>query len=173
MKNIHKLTLSALFLALGIILPFFTGQIPQIGNMMLPMHIPVLLCGFVCGGPWGLAVGFITPLLRSLLFGRPLLMPAAVGMAFELATYGLVSGLLYAKLSGHRFRIYLSLLLSMLSGRLVWGLVSIFLYRLLGNFFTWELFAAGAFFNAVPGILVQLVLIPAILYTLRKTNLMR
>ena len=66
MKSTKKLVLSALFIALGIVLPFFTGQVPQIGNMLLPMHIPVLICGFVCGAPYGLTVGLITPLLRSL-----------------------------------------------------------------------------------------------------------
>ena len=69
----RKLTLSALFLALGLVLPLITGQIPQIGKMLLPMHIPVLLCGMVCGWPYGLAVGAVMPLLRGLLFGMPVL----------------------------------------------------------------------------------------------------
>ena len=81
----RKLTLSALFLALGLVLPLITGQIPQIGKMLLPMHIPVLLCGMVCGWPYGLAVGAVMPLLRGLLFGMPVLYPTGIGMAFELA----------------------------------------------------------------------------------------
>ena len=84
----RKLTLSALFLALGLVLPLITGQIPQIGKMLLPMHIPVLLCGMVCGWPYGLAVGAVMPLLRGLLFGMPVLYPTGIGMAFELAAYG-------------------------------------------------------------------------------------
>jgi thiamine transporter ThiT len=88
-KTTKKMVLSALFIALGLVLPFFTGQIPQIGSRLLPMHIPILLCGFVCGAPFGLAAGFITPLLRSLIFGMPPMMPTAVAMAFELAAYGL------------------------------------------------------------------------------------
>jgi hypothetical protein len=95
----RKLTLSALFLALGLVLPLITGQIPQIGKMLLPMHIPVLLCGMVCGWPYGLAVGAVMPLLRGLLFGMPVLYPTGIGMAFELAAYGAVIGLLYAKLN--------------------------------------------------------------------------
>ena len=86
--QIRKLTFSALFLALAMVLPFITGQIPEIGKSLCPMHIPVLLCGFLCGSPWGLAVGFIAPLLRSVVFGMPKVFPDAVVMAFELATDG-------------------------------------------------------------------------------------
>ena len=94
-SNLRNLILSAMFLALAFVLPFITGQIPQIGAMLLPMHIPVLLCGFFCGAPWGLAVGFIAPLFRSVIFGMPPMFPTALCMAFELAAYGLVSGFMY------------------------------------------------------------------------------
>ena len=94
--SLKNLVLSAMFLAVGIVLPFFIGQIPAIGKMLLPMHIPVLLCGLICGWQWGLGVGFVLPLLRSLLFSFPAMYPNAVGMAFELAVYGLVIGYLYA-----------------------------------------------------------------------------
>ena len=124
MKNTKHLVLTELFLALGIVLPFLTGQIPEIGSMLLPMHLPVLLCGFVCGWPYGLAVGFITPLLRSLLFGMPPMFPKAVAMAFELAGYGCLAGLLFRILPlKNIFRIYLSLLSAMLGGRIIYGLV--------------------------------------------------
>ncbi len=172
MSNTKKLTLSALFIALGIILPFITGQVPQVGNMLLPMHIPVLLCGFVCGGPYGLAVGFILPLLRSLLLGMPKLMPTAVGMAFELATYGVTAGLMYSRFKNRKFGIYISLITSMVAGRVIWGIVSFVLYQILGNPFTWEIFAAEAVLNAVPGIIVQLILIPAIIFALKKNHLL-
>lgn len=171
MKSTKKLTLSALFIAIGMILPFFTGQIKQFGNMMLPMHIPVLLCGYVCGGPFGLVVGFVLPLFRSLLLGMPKLMPTAVAMAIELATYGAVTGIMYAKLKNKKFGIYISLITAMLVGRVVWGIASLILYQILGNPFTWEIFAAGAFLNAIPGIIIQLILIPAIIYALKKTKL--
>ena len=164
MKNTKKLTLSALFIALGIILPFFTGQIKQLGNMLLPMHIPVLLCGFVCGGPCGLIVGLIVPLLRSLLFTMPKMMPTAVAMSIELASYGLVTGVLYSKLKNKKFGIYITLISAMLIGRIIWGIASFILYHILGTTFTWEIFAAGAFLNAIPGIILQLILIPAIIY---------
>ena len=99
MKNqsLKNLTLTAFFIALGIVLPFLTGQIPRFGSMLLPMHIPVFLCGLICGWPYGLAVGFILPLLRSLLFSMPPMYPVAIAMAFELATYGFVAGILYSR----------------------------------------------------------------------------
>ena len=81
--SLRSLALSAMFLALGLVLPFLTGQIPEIGNLLLPMHLPVLLCGLVCGWKYGLAVGFTTPLLRSMLFGMPTFYPSAVSMAFS------------------------------------------------------------------------------------------
>ncbi len=98
-NNTKKLVYSALFLALALVLPFLTGQIQTFGQMLAPMHLPVLLCGFVCGPVWGLAVGAVAPLLRSLLFGMPPMFPTAVAMAFELAAYGLFTGLFYRLLS--------------------------------------------------------------------------
>ncbi|MEG2054700.1 MAG: ECF transporter S component, partial [Oscillospiraceae bacterium] len=93
--KLRNLVLSALFVALGYILPYLTMQIPTLGKMLLPMHIPVLLAGFVCGAPWGLVVGVVTPILRSLIAGMPQLFPVAAAMAFELGTYGLLAGLFY------------------------------------------------------------------------------
>ena len=93
-----KLVLASLFLAIGLILPFFTGQIPAIGNMLLPMHIPVLICGFVCGWKYGFLVGGIMPILRSFLFGMPVIFPNAIAMAVELATYGACTGIFGKKL---------------------------------------------------------------------------
>ena len=93
-NHVKQLVLASMFLALALALPFLTGQIPQIGSMLCPMHIPVLLCGFFCGWPWGAAVGAVAPLLRSLIFGMPPMFPTALCMAFELATYGAVSGYL-------------------------------------------------------------------------------
>lgn len=172
MKNTKKIVLSALFMALGIILPFFTGQIPQVGSMLLPMHIPVLLCGFICGWQYGLAVGAVTPLLRSALFGMPPMMPTAAAMAFELAVYGAVTGILYNKLPKKNGNIYVSLLGAMLAGRVVWGIVCIPLYGIGGNAFSFQMFLAGAFINAVPGILLQIVLIPAIMMALKKAKVL-
>lgn len=173
MKNtsVYTLTCSALCMALALTLPFLTGQIPQIGNMLCPMHIPVLLCGFICGWPWGLGVGFCAPLLRSLIFGMPTLFPTALAMAFELATYGFLCGLLYRRFPQRPIYTYLSLLLAMVAGRVVWGGAFWALMGIKGGSFTFAAFLAGAVTNAVPGIVLQIVLVPAIVLTLQKAKL--
>lgn len=172
-KNI---VLSGLFVALGFALPFLTGQISSIGSMLLPMHIPVLLCGFICGWPYGIIVGCITPLFRSVIFGMPPMYPTAVAMAFELAAYGFASGFMYELLHKRSvfksISIYISLIFSMVCGRIIWGAVSFLLYGLRGSAFTWQVFAAGAFINAIPGIIVQIVLIPVIIIALQKAKVL-
>jgi len=171
--KILKLVLSALLLAVGLVLPMLTGNIPQVGSMLLPMHLPVLLCGFVCGWKWGLAVGFILPILRSLLFSMPPMVPTALAMAFELAAYGAVSGLCYRLFAGKKGRVILALVIAMVAGRLVWGLVSIPIYAMFKDkTFTLAAFWAGGFVNAWPGILLQMVLIPAIVLALEKAGLL-
>lgn len=170
-NKVDRLVLSAMFLALALALPFLTGQLPQLGSALLPMHLPVLLCGFLCGWPWGFAVGLVAPLLRNLLFGMPPLMPTALAMAFELAAYGAFAGLLYGLLPSKPYRVYTALILAMLLGRAVWGLISLGLYSLfLKTAFTAEMFAAGAFVNAWPGILAQLALVPPIVYALERAG---
>ena len=172
--SLKNLVLAAMFLAVGIILPFFTGQIPAVGKMLRPMHIPVLLCGLICGWQYGLAVGFILPLLRSLLFSFPAMYPNAIGMAFELAVYGSVIGFLYAHSKWQCVKaLYKCLIPAMIAGRLIWGAAMIVLMGLGGNSFTWELFLAGALVNALPGIVLQLILIPAIMVLLDRTKLVR
>ena len=177
MKNsdfIKKLVLSAMFLAIGIILPFFTGQIPQIGRMLLPMHLPVFLCGLICGWQYGLAVGFILPLMRSLLFFMPTLFPDAIAMAFELAAYGFFSGLLYQKSPWHCIKsLYRCIISAMILGRLIWGGAMLLLLGIGGEAFTVGAFFAGAFINAIPGIILQLILIPSIMLALDKTHTVR
>ncbi|MBR5571971.1 MAG: ECF transporter S component [Oscillospiraceae bacterium] len=165
-----RLVLSALFLALAYVLPFLTGQIPQIGKMLCPMHIPVLLCGFFCGWPWGLAVGFIAPLLRSLTLGMPPLFPTAVCMAFELAAYGAIAGIMYKALPRRKSSIYIALLVAMIVGRLVWGVAMLVCMGLQGSAFTFAAFFAGAVANAIPGIIIQIVLIPILVMLLDKAK---
>ena len=168
-KNyVQKMVLSALFLALGMIMPFLTGQIQQFGNMLLPMHIPVILCGFICGPWWGLAVGATTPLLRSLLMGMPPLFPIAIVMAFELSTYGFLAGMLYKFFSKTKLSLYVALLTSMIGGRIVWGIGASVFYTMAGIPFGWPMFLAGAFLTAWPGILLQLIVIPPIIGSLQK-----
>ena len=167
----RKLTFSALYLAIALVLPLITGQIPEIGAMLLPMHIPVLLCGFVCGWPWGMAVGLIAPVLRSLLFGMPVMYPTAIAMTFELAAYGALTGILYRLLPRRIWSIYAALIPAMIGGRLVWGAAQYVLLLARGSTFTPELFLAGAVGNAIPGIILHLLLIPALVLVLEKAKL--
>lgn len=157
-----------MFLALALILPLLTGQIQQIGNALCPMHIPVLLCGFFCGPWYAMAVGFIAPLLRFLIFGMPPIMPIGIAMCFELLTYGLVSALLYKALPAKRQYIYVSLIGAMLAGRVVWGAARVIMFGLGKSEFGWAAFLSGAFVNAVPGIILQIVLVPVIVMALQK-----
>lgn len=169
-KVIQKITLSAMFVALAFVLPFFTMQIEKIGDMLCPMHIPVILCGFVCGAPWGLLVGLISPILRSLIMTMPVMYPTAIGMAFELGTYGLVSGLLYNALPKKKQYIYASLIGAMISGRIVWGIARIIMFGFDFSKFGWSAFWAGAVVNALPGIVVQIALIPVVVILIRNSK---
>ena len=169
-----NLTLSAMFLAIGFVLPFFTGQIQQIGNMLLPMHIPVFLCGLICGWQYGAVVGLILPLSRSFLFGMPPMYPNAVAMAAELLTYGLVAGFVYARSRWQCvISLYRALIAAMVAGRVVWGVAEVILLGLGGSVFTWEAFLAGALLNSIPGIILQLILIPAIMVALHRAGLVK
>lgn len=158
--------LAALFLALSYVMPFLTGQIPEIGAMLCPLHIPVLLCGFICGWPWGLAVGFIAPLFRCLTLGMPPLFPTAICMAFELATYGATAGFMHKFLPRKKAYVYCSLITAMVLGRLIWGAAMYICMSVNGGVFTLAAFVAGAFTNAIPGIIVQIVLIPILVMIL-------
>lgn len=156
-----------MFLAVGIILPFFTGQIPQIGNLLLPMHFTVFLCTYICGWQYGTSVGFTLPLLRSFLFGAPILYPNAIAMSLELCVYGLVAGLLYQAIKHKNLlTIYASMITAMISGRVTWGLMQLFLLKVKSEAFTFQMFISAAFINALPGIVLQLILIPTIISVL-------
>ena len=168
--NVKKLVLAALFLALALVLPFLTGQIPEVGSMLCPMHIPVLLCGFFCGWPWGLAVGLTAPVLRSLLFGMPPMFPTAVCMSLELAAYGVVSGWLYRLLPKQKSSVFVALVAAMVTGRILWGGARFLLAGLDPSAFGFGAFWAGAVTTALPGIAVQLVLIPVLVLALEKHN---
>ena len=169
--QIRRLTYSALYLAIAMVLPFVTGQVPEIGSMLLPMHIPVLLCGMLCGWKYGLTVGFIAPLLRSVTFGMPPMIPAAVSMTFELAVYGGMSGWLRQILPRKAGFIYIALLVSMIAGRIAWGIVRLFLAGLAVSEFSWKLFIIGAISEAIPGIILQLVIIPVLVIAMEKAGL--
>ena len=166
--------MAALFLALAYVMPYLTGQIPEIGSMLCPMHLPVLLCGFVCGPVWGLAVGFVAPIMRSALTGGfPPMFPTAVCMAFELAAYGAATGFMHRILPRKKLFICLSLLTAMVIGRLVWGAAMFIIMGIKGSGFSFDAFFAGAIVNALPGIIVQIIIIPILVMLLDRSKVIK
>lgn len=169
--RIRALVLSAFFLALGIVLPLLTGQIKEIGDSLLPMHLVVMLCGVICGWQYASVVGFSLPFLRSMIFGMPPLYPNAVWMAFELLTYGFVIGFLYSLRKKYsRWYLLLCLVSSMLAGRIVWGIAKAILLGFANKPFGFEAFIVGGFVDAVPGIILQLILVPAVVELIYQIN---
>jgi len=170
-KHLKNLVLSGFFLALCLYLPFLTGQIQSLGQVLLPMHLPVLICGIVCSPWWGMAVGLCAPILRFVIFQMPPIYPVGISMSLELAAYAVVIGLLYRKLPKKNLYIYVSLLASMLVGRVVMGCANLILLGAKGSAYTFSAFIAGAFTTALPGIICQIILVPVIIMALKKLKL--
>lgn len=172
-KNpIKEVVLASLFIALGIVLPFLTGSNPELGGIFLLMHIPVLIAGLVLGGKYGLIVGMITPILRSVLVGMPPLFPIALAMMFELGAYGLLIGISYKLLPKHPIFVYVALIIALLIGRGVWGVAAAIFYPLAGFGFSFTAFIKAAFITGLPGIAIQIVLIPLLFIYLKRTHLL-
>ena len=131
------------------------------------MHIPVLLCGFLCGWKYGAVCGAVVPFLSSLVTGMPVMWPQGASMIFELAVYGLVTGLLYRGM--HR-NVYLSLAAAMTAGRIVSGIAKAVFFGMAGKPFGLAAFISGAFTVAIPGIILQLVLIPVLVTALERAG---
>ena len=167
--QIKKLVISAMMLALCLLLPFLTGQIREIGRMLAPMHLPVLICGFICGPVWGFAVGLVAAPLRSMIFSMPAV-PECFFMAAELAFYGLMSGLLYRIFPKKLPFYYVSLLISMVTGRIIYGITHLFVAGLNGNTYLFETFIGATLLGSIPGIILQLILIPLILAGLKRAG---
>lgn len=168
-SKVKNLTIAGVCLALALLLPFVTGQIPSVGSMLCPMHIPVLLCAFFVSWKWALGVGFVAPILRFALFSMPP-MPFGIAMAFELATYGFVASVMYKVLPKKKWAIYVSLISAMVLGRVVWGAARMIIAGVTANPFTWQMFIGGALLEAIPGIAIQLILIPIIVMAVKKNN---
>ena len=170
MTSTKRLILAGLCVALGIVLPVAFHSVANAGSIFLPMHIPVLLCGLICGWPYGLACGVLAPLLSSLITGMP---PMAYlpSMFCELAVYGFVSGLLmrYVKTGKLLADLYISLVSAMLLGRLVLGLLNALLFR--AGEYSVALWTTSAFVTALPGIVIQLAVIPALVFALKQSKL--
>jgi len=169
MTYVKKMVLTAACAALCVVVPMAFHAIPNAGSIFLPMHIPVLLCGMICGWPFGLSCGLVGPLLSSLITGMP---PAAIlpGMMVECAVYGGVAGLLmrYVR-TGNRFAdLYLSLIPAMLAGRVVSGIAKALIFAPGTSLAAW---ATASFVTALPGIVIQLVLVPVIVAGLQRSRL--
>jgi hypothetical protein len=164
---IKNMVLAALFIAVGLVLPSFFHFMGA-GTVFLPMHLPVLICGLVCGWQWGFLAGATLPLLSSLLTGMPELFPLAIAMMFELAAYGFLTGWLLPHFKAQHGRLYLALIAAMLGGRLVSGLAKLVLFGLAGLPFGWQIFIGGAFITALPGILLQLALVPPLTMAINR-----
>ena len=170
-KKLKNTVLSAMFLAIGIILPFFTSQVKEIGDTLLPMHIPAMLCGFICGPWYGLATGIMIPILKSVISSMPPIYPNAVWMALELAAYGFVTGFLYRlRKNPSAIYTYICLITAMIAGRIAWGISKAVLLGIGGKTFGISAFIAGGFIDAIPGIVIQLVLIPILLKLINKNE---
>ena len=169
MSHIKKLVLTAVCSALCVIVPMAFHSIPNAGQVFLPMHIPVLLCGMLCGWPYGLACGLIGPSLSSLLTGMPL--PAVLpGMLVECAVYGCASGLpLRYVRTGNRYAdLYISLVPAMLLGRVLSGIVKGLILTPGLSLAAW---ASASFVTSLPGIAIQLLLVPILVLGLERAKL--
>ncbi len=170
----YRLVVTGLLLALGLVLPFLTGQLPALGQALCPLHIPALLAGLTCGWGWGAALGLVLPIVRSLLFGMPPLVAVGLPMAAELAAYGLVCGLMYPPLRRRMKRLpamLLAMVLAMVAGRLLGGAAKALIMGLTGGSFTFAMFVSGYFTATAPGALVHLLVIPPVALALEKARL--
>lgn len=167
MTKTKRIVIAGLCVALGVVLPVAVHSIPNAGNILLPMHIPVLLCGLICGPWYGLAGGILTPVVSSLITGMP---PMAYlpSMVAELAAYGLISGLCIRLIKGKNqtARVYCALITAMIAGRIAYGVMNALIFR--AGEYSMELWLSGTFITAAPGILVQLIIIPVIILALQR-----
>ena len=166
----RKLVLTALFIAIGVVLPQAFHAIPNAGSIFLPMHIPVLIAGFAVGPLFGAICGILTPILSHLIFGMPPAMMLAQ-MICELAVYGFMTGLLNSliKIKNPVVKNYAVLILSMLSGRLAYGILNALIFK--AGSYSLQAWLSAAFISALPGIAIQLILIPILVARLRKADL--
>lgn len=162
--TIKELVLSGLLLASGIVLPMIFHLFSMTGPIALPMHIPVLIGGFLLPPQLALSLGVITPLVSGLLTGMPVMFPMSIIMAFELGLYGLTASLVTRKL---RLSPIISLIISMIVGRIVAGLTVAVLVQLFSIKMNPILYVKGAVITGLPGIAIQLIFIPSLIYAIR------
>ena len=172
-QAIKKLCLSGMFLALAILLPFLTANSRELGNILCLMHLPIFVCGIVCGPVYGAAVGVTAPLLRSFLVGMPPFPAVSVPMAAELMVYGAAVGLLCLIFPKKTLWLYPNLLLSMVLGRIVSVVTKYLLYSLGKTEFSLSMVLQMNFITTLPGVALQLLLVPAVIFILKKQGVIR
>ena len=174
-SGLYSLLVTAILLAVGIVLPFLTGNVQVLGQAISPLHIPVLICGLTCGWCWGMGLGIVLPLLRSVLFGMPPLVPVAIPMAFEMAAYGALCGLLYPmlskKMSKTCWAMLIAMVIAMLAGRLVGGAAKAVVMGIQGNAYTFPAFVTAYFVNTAVGAVIHLLVVPLVVTALEKARL--
>ncbi|MDK2563101.1 ECF transporter S component [Romboutsia sedimentorum] len=165
MRN-KKIVLSGLFIAFGIIVPMIFHTVNLAGSIFLPMHIPVLIAGFLLGPLYGGIVGALTPILSSFMTGMPPLVPVMPIMVFELCAYGIITGFLFGKTKNT----YISLVGAMIGGRL-FAVVGAFLVSLtIAPQVSPLMFVFGSLAKAIPGMIVQIVFIPILVKFMTKNT---
>ena len=175
-QSLYRLLITAILLALGMVLPFLTGQIPSIGQLISPLHIPAFICGLTCGWGWGAALGLILPILRGLIFGMPPFPAVGLPMAFELLFYGLVTGLLYPVLrkavKGQHIAAMLgTMIVSMVAGRIAGGVAKAVMMGLSGQGYSFAMFFASYFTGTLPGAVIHLIVCPYVVTMLEQARL--
>lgn len=168
--KVRYLIYTSLFIAIAIALAQIVKVLPigTPGSVLLPMHIPILLCGFICGKRYGLLAGILTPLIAFLVSGMPVIFPIGISMMLELGTYGFVAGYTYKT---YNLNPYISLLVSMLLGRIVFGIVAAILYGFANFDFGLQMFIQAAFIVALPGILIQLIVVIPLVKAIEKIKI--
>ncbi len=159
MTSTKKLTFAGLFLALAVLIPMIFHLTGIGGQIFLPMHIPVILCGFICGKKYGLLVGAVAPLINTFILGMPVLYPIGIAMVFELAAYGYFAGWLFEKSK----RVMPALIGAMVFGRIVRIVVTFLITVPFGATFIFKSILVAVFVTAIWGIIIQIVLIPLVM----------
>jgi len=165
---VKKLVFTAVCSALCLVLPLAFHTIPNAGSIFLPMHIPVLLCGLVCGWPFGFVCGLLGPFISSFT-GMP---PAAVlpSMMVECSVYGMVTGLMMQYIHTKKFTadLYISMTTAMFLGRVVAGLAKAWVFTPGTAPFAW---VTTSLITGIPGICIQLIVMPPVIFALTKARL--
>ena len=174
--SLYRLLITAILLAVGMVLPFLTGQLQSFGQLISPLHIPAFICGLTCGWGWGAALGFVLPILRGLIFGMPPFPAVGLPMAFELMFYGLVSGLLYPVLrkalkEKRLAAMLIAMVAAMIVGRCAGGAAKAVMMGLNHQPYAFSAFFASYFTGTAVGAVIHLVICPLIVLALEKAKL--